>query len=115
MPVNLAASFASLEAQTTAWDEAEAPANVTLNGAVYAAAADVGRITPEWDEKTMTTRQVQTATVRIRRTLLPVCPSTSVRVGLKGLEWFITAISEQSETALVWQLHLKRIITRTSL
>lgn len=114
MPVSLASSFAALEAQTTAWDEAEVPATVSIHGTDYACAADVGRISPEWDEKTMTTRQVQTATVRVRRALLADCPSVSARVVLRGLEWFVTALGEQSDTALVWQLHLKRVVTRAA-
>lgn len=110
--MDLAGSFDALESQTADWDEAEVPATVTISGEDYACAADVGRVMPEWDDKTMTTRQVQMATVRIRRTLLATCPSTSVRVKLSGLEWFVTGLGEQSPTSKVWQLQLKRVITK---
>jgi hypothetical protein len=110
----LADSFASLESQTTAWDEAEAPGTVTLNGTPYQCSVDVGSIKPDWDEKTMTTRMVQTATVRIRRSLLAECPSSAVRVVFRGLEWFIDGLGEQSDSARVWELRIKRIITKSA-
>lgn len=114
MPVTLASSFASLESQTLDWDDADAPATATINGVDYACSGDVGKIMPQWDEKTMTTRMVQRATLRIRRSLLTTCPTTAVRVVFRGLEWFVESLGEQSDTALVWEIVIKRIITKAA-
>ena len=114
MPVSLASSFDALEAQTTAWDEAEVPGTVRINGEDYACALDVGAIKPEWNERTMSTQMVQTAVARIRRALLATCPTMGLKVKARGLEWFIERQGEQSESALVWALHLKRVVSKSA-
>jgi hypothetical protein len=46
--------------------------------------------------------------------LLPTCPAESSRIILRGLEWFITELGEQSDGSQVWSLTLKRIIKKTA-
>ena len=87
---------------------------VKINGTDYDCALHVGTVKPDWDDKTGATKMVQTAVARIPRALLEACPSISARVIARGLEWFIESLGEQSTDALVWQLHLKRIITKAS-
>lgn len=112
--MTLASSFAALEAQTAAWDEAEAPATVKLNGIEYVCAADIGRITPEFDPSTGETKTIQRATLRLRRSLLATCPTLAARVSFNRLEWFIEELGGQAPDSPVWVLQIKRMITKTA-
>ena len=87
---------------------------VTIAGIPYACAAVTSEITPELDQITLTERQVQTAVIRIRRTLLPIAPAGSTKVILSGLEWFITSIGSQDANGHIWQIKIKRIIRKTA-
>jgi hypothetical protein len=114
MAFTFADSFALLESQTADWDQADAPGTVKINGTDYACSLDVGSIKPQWNDKTMTTHMVQLATARIRRTLLAACPALGAKVIARGLEWFIESLGEQDDAAIVWSLHLKRVVTKSA-
>lgn len=85
---------------------------VTVGSVEYDCAAVVGSIKPEQDLKTMSTRNVQHATVEILKTGLSTCPSASAKVRFHGIEWFIEGLGGQDNGSLVWKLKLKRIITK---
>lgn len=86
------------------------PSTATIAGVPYACSLSEGRIMPTMDAKTMLTSMAQTAIVTIRRAILPVCPATSARVTVNGLDWFIEAIGAQDASSIAWTLHLKRTI-----
>ena len=92
--------------------EALVPDTVTLNSISYQCSADLSEIKPEFDESLGGTREVQTATVRIRRDILTDRPAASSRVVLQDLEWFIESFGDQLTASPVWLLNLKRIIRK---
>lgn len=85
---------------------------ITIGSVDYDCATVVGSIKPEQDLKTMSTRNVQHATVEILKSLLATCPSAGAKIKFHSLEWFIEGLGGQDNGSLVWKLKLKRIITK---
>jgi hypothetical protein len=109
--MTLAQSSLNLDRQATLWDEALDPLTITIGSLSYSASGTVGPIRPEMDEKTMTYRQVQRASVEVRRAMLVECPAGSTLVTMSGLKWKIEELGQQQPGALVWRLSLRRDVS----
>ena len=101
-------TFTALEAQSATWDEAEAPATVTIDGIDYLAAVVPGR-----DEQRDTSRGYewhQTVRIDIRKSLLPTAPVRDTAIRFNGHEWKVRFLYTDVPGAQQWAINCTRRI-----
>lgn len=108
----LAQSFALLENQAAAWDEAEAPGAITIAGTSYVCARFLSPVRNELTESGW--RRVQTAVVLVRKNLLATCPTYDSTITMDSLSWFLVEAGGQDAEQPAWKLTIKRHLPNPS-
>ena len=105
--MSLAAAIASARFYQQAALEDAFCASIIINGQTYACAASRSPIRSELGESGW--RKVQTATILIRKALLPGCPVYGDTIAMDDLDWYLTEAGGQGSSD-AWKLTIKRTI-----
>ena len=110
--MTFAESAALLEGQTEAWDHALDAGRIILDGVPYECAVIVGRIRPQFNERTLLNESVQDLTIALPKALRPSAPDDRSRLVHDSNDYTIRAIGGQSPTDLAWVLNARRTVTK---
>jgi hypothetical protein len=112
MPITLADSFASIEAQSAIWDEEEGPSTIrlTTGGPDLACAVVLDPISRTQKDDGSGWMTIQRVRVDLRKALVPTAPDLRSVVRVGAHDYQVMEVGGHNEHALTWVLQCMRIL-----